>query len=141
MKKSLLTLIFAALAIAACSKEEPAPAPAPAPEAQQAPAPAAAPAAAPAPAPEAQQAPAAAPAPAADAKPAEAAVVLPAECEGYLTKVNACIQKIGAAGDSMKQAMEATRESWKQVPQDGLAQACKQATDLFEQQTGKALGC
>ena len=139
MKKSLLTLIFAALAIAACSKEEPAPAPAPAPEAQQAPAPAAAPAAAPAPAPEAQQAPAAAPA--ADAKPAEAAVALPAECEGYLTKVNACIQKIGAAGDSMKQALEATRESWKQVPQDGLAQACKQATDLFEQQTGKALGC
>jgi 3-oxoacyl-[acyl-carrier protein] reductase len=127
MKKSFLAIIFAALAIVACSKKEAEPAPAPAPTpaaekpAESAPAPAAEKPAEPAPAPQASS--------------------LPAECEAYLSKVNACVEKLGAAGDAVKQGLETTREGWKQVPQEALGEACKQATEQFEQQVSKAMGC
>ena len=154
MKKSLLAIIFSALAIVACSKKEPEPAPTPAPapavekpaEVAPEPTPAPEPAAEVTPAQDISPEPAAeaptevAPEPAPAPEPA-AATTLPAECEAYLAKVNACVEKLGAAGDAVKQGLETTRESWKQVPQESLGEACKQASEMFEQQAGKAMGC
>ena len=140
MKKSLLAIIFSALAIIACSKKEPEPAPAPTPApAVEKPA-EVAPEPTPAPEPAAEK-PAEVPPPAPAQDPAPAATTLPAECEAYLDKVNSCVAKLGAAGDALKQGLETTREAWKQVPQESLGEACKQATEMFEQQAGKAMGC
>lgn len=69
---------------------------------------------------------------------------LPPECDSYVTKVDACVKKLGAGNPmagSFKQAMENARTGWSNMPdQVALANACKQADAQFAQ-TSAALGC
>ena len=136
MKKTILAIAFSFLFIGACTKEDPPPSPQK-PSVNPAPAEAT-------PASPAEAAPATPAAPTApEAKPEEKTavqIILPAECETYLGRINTCIEKLGASSDAIKQSLEETREGWKQVPQDNLAKTCKQAYDAFEQNT-KGLGC
>ncbi|MDR2244820.1 MAG: glutaconyl-CoA decarboxylase subunit gamma, partial [Burkholderiales bacterium] len=82
-------------------------------------------------------------APAAPTEP-QAAVSFPAECEGYLTQINECVEKLGdntAAADALKQQMERTRASWARLANpDALGAICKKASDDFVQRT-KEMGC
>ena len=61
----------------------------------------------------------------------------PAECEAYVAKVNACMDKLGngnPAVASFKQQMEAAKAQWAAVTdKTQLAAQCKQASDLFAQ--------
>ena len=149
---SLVLAITAALALAACNKQEAAApaadAAAPAAEA----APAADAAAAPADAAAAPADAAAAPADAA-AAPADATAMAPAaealgvpECDDYLTKYEACIASHvpAASQDALKQSLAATRAGWKQAidagGKDSLAAACKTMTESARASL-KAYGC
>lgn len=129
MNKLLIAVALCA-ALTACKKEEAAPA-----------ADAAAPAAS-APAADATAAPAA-DAPAAPAEEAASASSLPADCEAYLTRVQACVDKAGSnpASDAVKQGLETTRQQWAGISnQDALASACKMANDQFAA-TAASLKC
>ena len=92
-------------------------------------------------------APAAAPAAAAPA-PAPIAMVdtggLPAECDAYFKKVDACVAKAGASNPmagSFKTAEDSARKQWSTMTDKAaLASACKQADTAFDQQAA-ALHC
>lgn len=134
--KMLLLAILSTTLVACGKKEEPA---APA---TPAPAPATAPAATPAPA-----APAAAtPAPAADTTATAPAATdatastggLPAECEAYLKRAEACYAKAASANaaavDQMRQGLDQVRTQWNAVPDKSqLGEACKMAESQFAQ--------
>ncbi|WZB61256.1 DUF5339 family protein [Achromobacter xylosoxidans] len=68
----------------------------------------------------------------------------PAECEAYVAKVNACMDKLGngnPAVASFKQQMEAAKAQWAAVTdKTQLAAQCKQASDLFAQ-SATQMGC
>ena len=85
----------------------------------------------------------AAPAPSAT-PPAASTASLPAECEAYLTKVNACMDKLGnsnPAAASIKQQLDSARAQWASVPdKTQLASQCKQSSDLFAQSASQ-MGC
>lgn len=85
----------------------------------------------------------AAPAPSAT-PPAASTASLPAECEAYLTKVNACMDKLGSsnpAAASIKQQLDSARAQWASVPdKTQLASQCKQSSDLFAQSASQ-MGC
>ncbi len=122
MNKLLIAVALCA-ALTACKKEEAAPA-----------ADAAAPAAAEAPATDAAAAP---------AEEAASASSLPADCEAYITRVQACVDKAGSnpASDAVKQSLETTRQQWAGISnQDALASACKMANDQFAA-TAASLKC
>lgn len=69
---------------------------------------------------------------------------LPAECESYIQKVEACVTKLGAknaAVGTIKQSLDTTRQQWASIPdKTALAASCKQADDMWKQQ-GVAMGC
>lgn len=66
---------------------------------------------------------------------------LPKECVEYADKVTACISKIGAAGDAVKQSFETAKAQWATVSDKStLAAGCKAASDAFTQ-TASALKC
>lgn len=68
----------------------------------------------------------------------------PEECTKYFETVNACVNKLSgdnpAVADQFKQAMEQSREAWKNVDKSQLAAMCKQADDQFKQ-SASAMGC
>ena len=72
------------------------------------------------------------------------ASTLPPECEAYVTKVDACVAKMGAGNPmagSFKQSMEAARTGWANIPdKTQLAASCKQADTMFSQNSA-AMGC
>ena len=86
----------------------------------------------------------AAAAPAASPSVASASATMPAECEAYLTKVNACMDKLGSsnpAAASVKQQLDAAKTQWAAIPdKTKLAAQCKQSTDLFSQSASQ-MGC
>ncbi|RXN93474.1 glutaconyl-CoA decarboxylase subunit gamma [Achromobacter aloeverae] len=69
---------------------------------------------------------------------------VPAECDAYIRKVNACMDKLGAnspAVATFRQQMDAARAQWSGVSdKTALAAQCKQSTDLFAQSASQ-LGC
>lgn len=89
-----------------------------------------------------------APAPAAPAPsatpPAAASATVPAECEAYLAKVNACMDKLGnsnPAAASIKQQLDSAKAQWAAVSdKTQLAAQCKQSSDLFAQSASQ-MGC
>ncbi len=120
MTKQLILAALATIALAACGgKTEDAAKPA------ETPAPVAAPVAPPA-------------APAAVAGE-------PAECESYVKRVDACVEKAQGANpagaEAFRQQLATTRAQWAQIPDKAaLAAACKQAEDAFAQ-TAAVLKC
>ncbi|WP_332007034.1 DUF5339 family protein [Achromobacter sp.] len=106
---------------------------------------AAAPAASSAPAPAATTPAPTTPAPSATTPPATGATAsVPAECEAYLAKVNACMDKLGSsnpAAASIKQQLESAKSQWAAIPdKTQLAAQCKQSSDLFAQ-SATQMGC
>ena len=75
--------------------------------------------------------------PAATTPAPSSSAATPAECEAYVAKVNACMDKLGngnPAVASFKQQMEAAKAQWAAVTdKTQLAAQCKQASDLFAQ--------
>ncbi len=69
---------------------------------------------------------------------------LPAECDAYLTKVSACMDKLGAsnpAAASFKQQLDAARTQWATISdKTQLAATCKQSADMFAQ-SATQMGC
>ncbi|MBB1624873.1 DUF5339 family protein [Achromobacter sp. UMC71] len=69
---------------------------------------------------------------------------LPAECDAYLTKVSACMDKLGAsnpAAASFKQQLDAARTQWATISdKTQLAATCKQSSDMFAQ-SATQMGC
>ncbi len=118
---SISCLMVLGLAISACQSKTEAPAPAATPAAEAAPAPAA-----PAPVP----------------PPAVAEIGVP-ECDEYLRKYDACMEKIPAdVREHTKVALDAMRDGWKRAAQTeqgkaGLAAACKEAVEMAKWQTEK----
>jgi len=131
-RKAFCTLVLAAslATLAGCNKEEKAATPA-----ASAPAPAATTPAAPPP-------PATSPSTAAPA--AGAAASIPAECEAYIAKVNACMDKLGSgnpAAAAIKEQLDAARAQWGAVSdKTQLATQCKQSSDTFTQSASQ-MGC
>ncbi|MGE8639637.1 MAG: DUF5339 family protein [Achromobacter sp.] len=85
------------------------------------------------------------PAPTATTPPtASTAPSVPAECEAYLAKVNACMDKLGSsnpAAASIKQQLESAKSQWAAIPdKTQLAAQCKQSSDLFAQSASQ-MGC
>lgn len=82
--------------------------------------------------------------PAASSPAGSASSALPSECEAYVTKVNACMDKLGSsnpAAASVKQQLEAAKSQWAAVPdKTQLAAQCKQSSDLFAQSASQ-MGC
>lgn len=106
---------------------------------------AAAPATSSAPAPAATTPAPTTPAPSATTPPATGATAsVPAECEAYLAKVNACMDKLGSsnpAAASIKQQLESAKSQWAAIPdKTQLAAQCKQSSDLFAQ-SATQMGC
>ena len=62
---------------------------------------------------------------------------LPAECDAYITKVDACVKSMGANSQfagTFKQQMESARASWANIPEKvALANTCKQMNATFAQ--------
>lgn len=87
--------------------------------------------------------PATAPSTAAPAASTSSATV-PAECEAYLAKVNACMDKLGSsnpAAASIKQQLDSAKSQWAAIPdKTQLAAQCKQSSDLFAQSASQ-MGC
>ncbi|WP_447918986.1 DUF5339 family protein [Achromobacter aegrifaciens] len=98
-----------------------------------------------------------APAPAAPATPpppatspsttapaAGATASVPAECEAYLAKVNACMDKLGSgnpAAAAIKEQLDAARAQWGAISdKTQLAAQCKQSSDSFAQSASQ-MGC
>ncbi|HTK00596.1 MAG TPA: DUF5339 family protein [Bordetella sp.] len=69
---------------------------------------------------------------------------IPAECETYVQKVNACVNKLGQDNPAMaaiKQQLDAARAQWSAVAdQSQLAAQCKQSNDMFSQSASQ-IGC
>ena len=84
------------------------------------------------------------PAPSSTAPAAGATAGLPAECDAYLTKVSACMDKLGAsnpAAASFKQQLDAAKTQWATISdKTQLASQCKQSADLFAQ-SATQMGC
>lgn len=72
------------------------------------------------------------------------AAAVPVECEAYLAKVNACMDKLGSsnpAAASIKQQLDAAKTQWASIPdKTQLAAQCKQSSDLFAQSASQ-MGC
>lgn len=126
MKKILFGAMLC-FVLAACGKEEAAPE-------------AAAPATTPAAAPVVESAPAV-------AASAETAVVetasvgtLPAACEDYFKRAEACFAKGGAAAEQMKGAFDQARTQMMAYSAEQLEMGCKASNDAFAQ-TAAALKC
>ncbi|WP_088139711.1 DUF5339 family protein [Achromobacter xylosoxidans] len=126
----ILTLAAALAALAGCDKVDKAATPAAPASSTPAPAPAA-------PAPSSTAPPAAAPAPG-------AAASVPAECEAYVAKINACMDKLGSgnpAAAAIKEQLDAARSQWTAVSdKTQLAAQCKQSSDTFTQSASQ-MGC
>ena len=72
---------------------------------------------------------------------AVASTGLPSDCDAYFSKVEACAAKMGAAGAQYKQAMEASKAQWANMPnKDAVGPMCKQALAVFTQQSS-LMGC
>lgn len=84
------------------------------------------------------------PAPSATAPAAGATGSVPAECEAYLAKVSACMDKLGSANPaaaSIKQQLDAAKAQWGAISDKAqLAAQCKQSTDMFAQ-SATQMGC
>ena len=124
----ILTLAAALAALAGCDKVDKAATPAAPSSSTPAPA---------APAPSSTAPPAAAPAPG-------AAASVPAECEAYVAKINACMDKLGSgnpAAAAIKEQLDAARSQWAAVSdKTQLAAQCKQSSDTFTQSASQ-MGC
>ena len=61
-----------------------------------------------------------------------------AECDSYITKMEACLQKMDTASKTAAEpAFKSTREAWKQAAsttagKDGLKAGCKTALDALD---------
>ncbi|WP_116792101.1 DUF5339 family protein [Achromobacter dolens] len=135
---AVLALTAALAALAGCNKSDekaapPAPATTPAPSTTT-----------PGTPPAAATPPASTPAPSSSAPAASSTAGLPAECDAYLTKVSACMDKLGAsnpAAASFKQQLDAAKTQWATISdKTQLASQCKQSADLFAQ-SAKQMGC
>ncbi|NMK47500.1 DUF5339 family protein [Achromobacter sp. Bel] len=131
----ILALAASVGVLAGCNKSDEKAAP---PAASTTPAPAATPPASTPPA-------ATTPAPTATTPPtASTSPSVPAECEAYLAKVNACMDKLGSsnpAAASIKQQLESAKSQWAAIPdKTQLAAQCKQSSDLFAQ-SATQMGC
>ncbi|RIJ00375.1 glutaconyl-CoA decarboxylase subunit gamma [Achromobacter sp. K91] len=128
-RKAFCTLVLAAslAALAGCNKSE-----------EKAATPAATAPAAPATPPP----PATSPSSAAPA--AGTAASVPAECEAYVAKINACMDKLGSgnpAAAAIKEQLDAARAQWGAVSdKTQLAAQCKQSSDTFTQSASQ-MGC
>jgi hypothetical protein len=75
---------------------------------------------------------------------ATAAADVPSECDAYIKKVTACMDKLGAnnASASMfKQQLDSARAQWTAIPDKTQLNAqCKQSADLFAQSSTQ-MGC
>ncbi|MDQ1763832.1 glutaconyl-CoA decarboxylase subunit gamma [Achromobacter xylosoxidans] len=124
-RKAFCTLVLAAslAALAGCNKSEEKAATAPA-------------------APAAPPPPATSPSSAAPA--AGTAASVPAECEAYVAKINACMDKLGSgnpAAAAIKEQLDAARAQWGAVSdKTQLAAQCKQSSDTFTQSASQ-MGC
>ncbi|OZI32338.1 glutaconyl-CoA decarboxylase subunit gamma [Bordetella genomosp. 10] len=132
-------LLLAATVLTACDKKDDKPAAsAPATSTPSTTAPSTAAPATPAPSSTAPSS--AAPAPASTASAGD----VPAECDAYIRKVNACMDKLGAnspAVATFRQQLDAARTQWASVSdKTALAAQCKQSTDLFTQSAAQ-MGC
>jgi len=127
-RKAFCTLALAAslAALAGCNKSE-----------EKAATPAAT---APAPAPAAP----ATPPPPATSPSSAAPASVPAECEAYVAKINACMDKLGSgnpAAAAIKEQLDAARAQWGAVSDKAqLATQCKQSSDTFTQSASQ-MGC
>lgn len=128
-RKAFCTLVLAAslAALAGCNKSE-----------EKAATPAATAPAAPATPPP----PATSPSSAAPA--AGTAASVPGECEAYVAKINACMDKLGSgnpAAAAIKEQLDAARAQWGAVSdKTQLAAQCKQSSDTFTQSASQ-MGC
>jgi hypothetical protein len=71
---------------------------------------------------------------------ATTAGALPAACEDYFKRAEACFAKSGAGGAAMKSAFDQSRAQMAQVPADQMEMGCKAASSAFAQ-TAAALKC
>ena len=135
---AVLALTAALAALAGCNKSDEKAAP---PAASTTPAPSTTTPGTP---PAATTPPASTPAPSSTAPAAGATAGLPAECDAYLTKVSACMDKLGAsnpAAASFKQQLDADKTQWATISdKTQLASQCKQSADLFAQ-SATQMGC
>lgn len=135
---AVLALTAALAALAGCNKSDEKAAP---PAASTTPAPSTTTPGTP---PAATTPPASTPAPSSSAPAAGATAGLPAECDAYLTKVSACMDKLGAsnpAAASFKQQLDAAKTQWATISdKTQLASQCKQSADLFAQ-SATQMGC
>ncbi len=135
---AVLALTAALAALAGCNKSDEKAAP---PAASTTPAPSTTTPGTP---PAATTPPASTPAPSSSAPAAGATAGLPAECDAYLTKVSACMDKLGAsnpAAASFKQQLDAAKTQWASISdKTQLAAQCKQSADLFAQ-SATQMGC
>ncbi len=135
---AVLALTAALAALAGCNKSDEKAAP---PAASTTPAPSTTTPGTP---PAATTPPASTPAPSSSAPAAGATAGLPAECDAYLTKVSACMDKLGAsnpAAASFKQQLDAAKTQWATISdKTQLAAQCKQSADLFAQ-SATQMGC
>lgn len=135
---AVLALTAALAALAGCNKSDEKAAP---PAASTTPAPSTTTPGTP---PAATTPPASTPAPSSTAPAAGATAGLPAECDAYLTKVSACMDKLGAsnpAAASFKQQLDAAKTQWATISDKmQLASQCKQSADLFAQ-SATQMGC
>ena len=135
---AVLALTAALAALAGCNKSDEKAAP---PAASTTPAPSTTTPGTP---PAATTPPASTPAPSSTAPAAGATAGLPAECDAYLTKVRACMDKLGAsnpAAASFKQQLDAAKTQWATISdKTQLASQCKQSADLFAQ-SATQMGC
>lgn len=135
---AVLALTAALAALAGCNKSDEKAAP---PAASTTPAPSTTTPGTP---PAATTPPASTPAPSSTAPAAGATAGLPAECDAYLTKVSACMDKLCAsnpAAASFKQQLDAAKTQWATISdKTQLASQCKQSADLFAQ-SATQMGC
>ncbi|QQB34467.1 glutaconyl-CoA decarboxylase subunit gamma [Achromobacter deleyi] len=135
---AVLALTAALAALAGCNKSDEKAAP---PAASTTPAPSTTTPGTP---PAATTPPASTPGPSSSAPAAGATAGLPAECDAYLTKVSACMDKLGAsnpAAASFKQQLDAAKTQWATISdKTQLASQCKQSADLFAQ-SATQMGC
>jgi hypothetical protein len=83
-------------------------------------------------------------APAATTPASSSTASIPAECEAYMQKVDACVSKLGQGNTAMaavKQQLDAARTQWSTIADKSqLAAQCKQSNDLFSQSASQ-MGC
>lgn len=82
--------------------------------------------------------------PSSAAPSAGATASVPAECEAYLAKVNACMDKLGSgnpAAAAIKEQLDSARAQWGAISdKTQLATQCKQSSDSFAQSASQ-MGC